>query len=161
MCSGDLVIFFIRFNVTIRNVVPMITCRPWNPVATKNVVPNTESVNVYGASIYSIACKAVNSNPSRIVVINVFSLFFFSFIINLWWDHVIEAPEEIRTNVFNNGTFNGLNGLIIFGGHSCPSSIVGEILLWKNAQKNATKNKTSDVMNSSIPNCSPLFTFLV
>lgn len=73
----------------------------------------------------------------------------------------MEAPEEIRIRVFNRGTFNGLNGLIIFGGHSCPNSIVGEILLWKNAQKNATKNKTSDVMNNNIPSCNPLFTFFV
>lgn len=89
------------------------------------------------------------------------SLSLFSFNINLWCDHVIEAPEEMRIKVFNSGTFNGLNGLIAFGGHSCPSSIVGEILLWKNAQKNATKNKISDVINSSMPSCSPLFTFFV
>jgi len=38
---------------TIKNVVPMMTCRPWNPVATKNVDPYTESARENDASQYS------------------------------------------------------------------------------------------------------------
>lgn len=73
----------------------------------------------------------------------------------------MEIPEEIRIRVFRSGTFMGLNGMMVWGGHTCPSSTVGEILLWKNAQKKAEKNNTSDVMNRIIPVCSPMFTFFV
>jgi hypothetical protein len=38
------------------------------------------------------------------------------------------------------------------GGHTLPIQIDGEILKWKNAQKNAKKNIISDVMNNNIPN---------
>lgn len=48
-----------RSRHVIRNVVPMITCSPWNPVAIKNVDPYAESAIVNGASIYSYACSAV------------------------------------------------------------------------------------------------------
>jgi len=40
-----------------RNVVPIITCRPWNPVATKNVVPYTLSLRANLVSIYSDAWR--------------------------------------------------------------------------------------------------------
>lgn len=39
----------------VRKVVPMITWRPWNPVATKNSEPYTLSEIVNGVSIYSDA----------------------------------------------------------------------------------------------------------
>ena len=39
----------------VRKVVPIITCSPWKPVATKNVDPQAESAIVNGASIYSYA----------------------------------------------------------------------------------------------------------
>jgi len=47
------------------------------------------------------------------------------------------------------------------GGQVDPNSIVGDKLVWKNAQKNDTKNKTSDTMNSIIPHCSPFVTIFV
>lgn len=51
-----------------RNVVPIITCSPWNPVATKNVDPYTESAIVNGASKYSYPCRAVKYNPRSVVI---------------------------------------------------------------------------------------------
>ena len=48
-------------------------------------------------------------------------------------------PDEISTIVFNNGTWKGLKTLIPKGGHTAPTSILGDKLLWKNAQKNLTK----------------------
>jgi hypothetical protein len=36
---------------------------------------------------------------------------------------------------------------------------LGASLLWKKAQKNATKNQTSDVINKIIPHRNPLITF--
>jgi hypothetical protein len=40
-------------------VVPIITCRPWNPVAMKNVDPYLESAIVNDASMYSYAWRIV------------------------------------------------------------------------------------------------------
>lgn len=47
------------------------------------------------------------------------------------------------------------------GGHVDPSSIVGDRLLWKNAQKNDAKNSTSEMMNRIIPHRNPLVTIFV
>lgn len=44
------------------------------------------------------------------------------------------------------------------GGHIEPSSIVGDKLEWKKAQKKERKNKTSEVMNKIIPHFSPATT---
>lgn len=46
-------------------MVPIITWIPWNPVATKNVDPYTESDMQNGASTYSNPCSPVNINPSK------------------------------------------------------------------------------------------------
>jgi len=48
-------------------IVPIITCSPWNPVATKNVDPYAESAIVNGASKYSYACIAVKFKPNSTV----------------------------------------------------------------------------------------------
>jgi len=56
-----------RSKHVVRNVVPIITCSPWNPVATKNVDPYAESAIVNGASRYSYACSAVKYSPSNTV----------------------------------------------------------------------------------------------
>ena len=47
------------------------------------------------------------------------------------------------------------------GGQVDPSSIVGDKIVWKNAQKNDTKNKTSDKMNKIISHRNPFVTILV
>lgn len=52
----------------------------------------------------------------------------------------------------------GLKERIELGGQDCPSSTVGEILLWKKAQKNDTKKKISEAMNRIIPVFSPFIT---
>jgi hypothetical protein len=78
--------------------------------------------------------------------------------ISLWCAQVTVTPEARRTAVFRSGTLNGLSGLIPVGGQQQPSSGVGASLLWKNAQKNAKKNRTSDVMNKIIPHRNPFVT---
>lgn len=72
-----------------------------------------------------------------------------------WWAHVTVTPDAKRTAVFSNGIAKGFNGTIPTGGHKHPNSGVGANLLWKNAQKNAKKNNTSDVINRIIPHRSP------
>jgi len=42
-----------------------------------------------------------------------------------------------------------------------PSSIVGDSFVWKNAQKNDTKNGTSETMNGIIPLHNPFVTIFV
>lgn len=46
-----------RVRHTLRKEDPMITWRPWNPVAMKNVEPYTLSDIMNDVSIYSIACR--------------------------------------------------------------------------------------------------------
>jgi len=55
MWFGGLLIMIRRNIDVIKNVVPRITCSPWNPVAKKNVDPNDESEILNSACIYSIA----------------------------------------------------------------------------------------------------------
>ena len=43
----------VRTKHTSRNVDPISTCAPWNPVATKNVDPKTLSAIVNEAALYS------------------------------------------------------------------------------------------------------------
>jgi len=49
----------VRIKHTVKNVDPINTCAPWNPVATKNVDPYTLSAIENDASKYSPACKKV------------------------------------------------------------------------------------------------------
>jgi len=57
------------------------------------------------------------------------------------------APDEIKIIEFIRGTPIGLNVLILVGGQVSPNSTLGEILEWKKAQNNLTKNIISDTMN--------------
>lgn len=43
----------------VRKVDPMMTCKPWKPVAMKNVDPYTPSEIVNGVSKYSEAWRSV------------------------------------------------------------------------------------------------------
>lgn len=78
---------------------------------------------------------------------------------NLWCAQVTVTPDANRTAVFSKGTLNGFRGVIPAGGQQHPSSGVGDSLLWKNAQKKAKKNSTSDVINRIIPHRSPFVTY--
>lgn len=158
ICSGELIIFLNRFRDTTKKIDPMITWRPWNPVAIKNLDPKEESAIENGASAYSNAWNAEKIIPKNTVNVNeIFDLLKLFFSIS-WWDHVTVTPEERRRIVFRSGIPMGLNGWIDKGGHLCPNSIVGEILLWKKAQKKDTKKNTSDVINRIIPVFSPFIT---
>lgn len=150
--------FIILTNITNKNNVPIITCSPWNPVATQNVLPYTESAIVNVASQYSIACNTVNINPSATVNTSptIVSLRF-PLIIALC-DHVTVAPDDNSIAVFNSGTSNAFNAVIPTGGHTDPISTVGANAEWKNAQKNDTKNAASDTMNRITPNLNPFCT---
>ncbi len=67
MCNLEALIFMNRKSDTVKKIEPMITCRPWNPVAMKNVDPKAESAMQNGASVYSNPWNSVNTPPRRIV----------------------------------------------------------------------------------------------
>jgi hypothetical protein len=83
------------------------------------------------------------------------------FSIKLWWAQVTVTPEDNKIAVFSKGTWNGLKVKIFIGGQFFPSSIVGERLLWKNAQKKLIKKKISEIINKIIPHRNPIDTELV
>lgn len=70
------------------------------------------------------------------------------------------TPDDSKMIVFSSGMFSGSKGVIPFGGHNCPISTEGEMLLWKNPQKNDEKNRTSEAMNRTIPVFRPFVTSL-
>jgi len=141
MWFAVLFMFLNRIIEISRKVDPISTWIPWNPVAIKNVEPKVESAMEKGASIYSKPCSIENTIPSVTVMISlVFDLLKFLLSIS-WWDHVTVTPEDSKRMVFNNGILIGLNALMEHGGQCCPNSILGEILLWKNPQKNEMKKK--------------------
>jgi len=133
----------------------MITCNPWNPVATKKVLPYAESEMENSACIYSIAWSNVKYAPKRQVIIRDRLEFFMFFLIISLWVQVTDTPDLTKIIVFNKGTFIGLKELMYLGGQFNPISILGEILEWKYAQKNEKKNKTSEVINRIIPIFNP------
>ena len=138
--------------------VPIITCKPWNPVATKKVDPKTESAIVKDASMYSNAWSIVKYTPKIIVNPKLWIAWLWFDSIIAWWAHVTVAPEDRRIVVLSKGIWNGLKGWIPKGGQYIPTSIVGDRLLWKNAQKKEKKNNTSDRMNKIIPHRRPVTT---
>ncbi len=120
--------------------------------------PKEESDIQKGASIYSKPWNKVKIKPN-IIVKNKEIWDFKKFPFNIsWWDQVTLTPEDNNRTVFNNGILIGLKEMTIKGGHNWPSSIVGEILLWKNAQKKDMKNSTSEIIKRTIPILSPFIT---
>jgi hypothetical protein len=73
---------------------------------------------------------------------------------------VTEIPEEIKIKVFKNGIIKGLKGEINLGGNN---NILSEGFKEKliKAQKNETKNISSEVIKSIIPIFNPFLTFIV
>lgn len=158
MWDFEFTIFINRTKDTIRKMDPIITCNPWNPVVIKKILPNEESDIQNGASTYSNPCNAVKITPKVIVMakeITDLENFFFNI---SWWHQVTVTPEDRSRIVFIKGILIGLKVTMDKEGHICPNSIVGEILLWKNAQKKDAKNKTSDTINRIIPIFNPFIT---
>jgi hypothetical protein len=60
--------------------------------------------------------------------------------------------------VFANGKCNGFKVSIPLGGQIAPIVTAGATLEWKNAQKKAKKNITSEVINKIIPKRKPFCT---
>jgi hypothetical protein len=61
------------------------------------------------------------------------------------------TPEESRITVFSKGMEYTSRGRMPTGGQEIPSSIEGDSLLSKNAQKKLKKKNTSDKINKRNP----------
>ncbi len=103
------------------------------------------------ASIYSYTWKIVKAIAKSIVRIKAHLAGSLRPEEISWWAQVTVAPEVSKMKVFNKGTPHGLKGLIQVGGQMEPISIAGDKLEWKNAQKKAKKNITSEVIKRIIP----------
>jgi len=158
MWTTELIILLNRIKETIKNTEPIITCMPWNPVAIKKVEPKEESDMQKGASKYSKPWNKVKIKPSIIVKNKAISDLKKSPFSISWWAQVTLTPEDNKRTVFSNGILIGLKEITIKGGQSWPNSIVGEILLWKNAQKKDIKNRTSETIKRTIPIFNPFIT---
>lgn len=145
----------------IRNIVPIITCKPWKPVGTKNVEPYTESERQNGACRYSNTWHKVNTSPNKQVKFKPRVAQFFLPLTILWWAQVTVTPELNKIIVFNKGTENGSNASIPTGGQHRPTSTAGDKLLWKKPQKKETKNKISEIINIINPIFKPQTTVLL
>lgn len=49
----------------------------------------------------------------------------------LWWDQVMEIPDDKRIVVFKRGILKGLIIEILVGGQIIPISTSGDNLMWK------------------------------
>jgi hypothetical protein len=68
-----------------------------------------------------------------------------------WCAIVIVTPELSNKSVLTNGRPQISIGWIPLGGQTVPIAIEGDKLKWKNPQKNAKKNITSETINNAIP----------
>lgn len=116
---------------------------------------------VNGASIYSIAWRAVKYIPKATVKISAFKVSVWLFSIIEWCAHVTVTPDLSRIVVLSKGIWKGLKAKISLGGHDMPISCVGVRLLWKKAQKNLKKNRISETINKIMPHRNPYVTFFV
>jgi len=150
------VVIISRTKQNNKNIVPTVTWKPWKPVVTKNDEPYTFSFHLKVTPyLYSIPWQIKNVNPKIIVTNKCFANFWCSEKVEAfkieWWASVIVTPEVNSNNVLTKGNPHISNGCMLFGGQTQPSAIDGERLKWKNPQKNAKKNITSDTIKSAIP----------
>ena len=124
---GEIIIFHKNKKFTNRNEVPISTWSPWNPVAIKKMVPKHESDSENSDCTYSIAWSTLKYPPNKMVNIRAFNAFLRFFFNIEWCAHVTENPDLIKIIVFRRGTLMGLKGLISYGGHINPISILGLI----------------------------------
>lgn len=142
-------------------MLPIKTCKPWNPVATKKLDPYAPSAIVKVASLYSLPWRKEKYTPRITVLAKPWIPFGRSPSISLWCAQVTVTPEASKTPVFNKGISKGFKGTIPEGGQQEPNSKLGANLLWKYAQKKAKKKQISDTINKIMPQRNPFDTCIV
>ena len=140
----------IEIRQEIKNRVPIKTCKPWNPVTKKNILPQRESLNLNLQSIYSSSCKKEKYIPSKIVIIIPCTLSSHFPTKIEWWPQVREIPLLNKTTVFNKGTENTDKGVMHIGGQTPPVSNLFLNEKEKNLQKKEKKKRISLVINHPI-----------
>jgi len=140
----------IEIRQEIKNRVPIKTCKPWNPVTKKNILPQRESLNLNLQSIYSSSCRKEKYIPSKIVIIIPCTLSSHFPTKIEWWPQVREIPLLNKTTVFNKGTENADKGVMHIGGQTPPVSNLFLNEKEKNLQKKEKKKRISLVINHPI-----------
>lgn len=111
--------------------------------------------------MYSYAWQNKNITPSRTVKKRYHAkpsaLFFTIYACAT----VIVAPDVRSNRVLTRGRPQTFKCCVPKGGHTLPIAVEGTRLRWKNAQKNAKKNITSETINRIIPRRRPFCTFRV
>src|SRR5437762_8417240 len=74
-----------------------------------------------------------------------------------WCAQVTVVPEVSRISVLSSGKCHGSSVTIPDGGHCPIDASLGNSLKLKYAQNHATKNITSEAMNSTMPKRRPSF----
>ena len=140
-----------------------MTWSPWNPVVAKKVDPYTPSFQrKLIPYLYSMDWQNKKTVPKRTVTNKCLAkeLEFASFTCFncAWCAKVIAIPEDNNKIVLTKGNPHTSKDWILFGGQMLPTEMDGAKLTWKNAQKNAKKNITSETINKAMPNLNPLRT---
>ena len=138
--------------------VPIITCKPWNPVLKKKVEPYVLSVRVNEDTAYSTAWNVVKTKANTIVTSVPSRDPSLLPCITEWWPYVIVNPDESNKTVFKRGNSKGLTESIPLGGQRAPISTGGDKALWKKAQNILKKNNASLTINKATPMFKPLCT---
>src|SRR5580704_6893894 len=113
-----------RNRQTIRNVVPMMTCTPWKPVAMKKEAPYMLPEKWNAACAYSQPCTQVKHRPSAMVQARPQTRPLRLFSRSEWCAQVTVVPEVSRIRVLSSGKCQGSKVLMSFGGHTPPTKAV-------------------------------------
>ena len=100
---------------------------------------------------YSTPWKTVNITANIIVNTKPYNDPLLFPCIKEWWAYVTVTPDDNKITVLANGKCHGFKTSMPFGGQTQPIPTAGDVLTWKNVQKNEKKNITSDEMNRIIP----------
>jgi len=85
--------------------VPIKTCAPWKPVATKKIFPTEEALSTRDSSPYSAHCKHVNINPNNTVAARENRKLLP--LINSIWAQVTKKPLPTKMKELRTGTHHG------------------------------------------------------
>src|SRR5215469_5520974 len=104
-----------------------------------------------GAWLYSQAWQHVNATPRQMVRMRPYTSALRLPSRRPWCAQVTVVPEVRRIKVLRNGSAQGLKTWTLAGGQLALFACSGNRAKLKNAQKNATKNITSEAMNRNMP----------
>lgn len=139
-------------------IVPIITCKPWNPVLKKKQDPYIPSLIVKVETKYSTDWSVVNIKAAITVNNAPNNPLFLSPFIKKWWLNVRVVPLVNKIIVLTNGNSKGSIESIPNAGYRPPNSKMGAMALCRKPQNIERKKDTSDITNNKKPKKIPLWT---